>query len=102
MSLFPTCWQAPRFGTLSQDVNTSCLEFGGQTVKVPSESTRISPFLPDEDELTTGDREWAVFMSAGAAHVNQKKTIRGLLGFQGDVPHGGPLACSGPGSEPPL
>lgn len=39
-------------------------------------------------------------MSAGAARVNQKKTIRGLLGFWGCAPQGASARLLGPSSEP--
>ncbi|KAG7508808.1 hypothetical protein JOB18_024934 [Solea senegalensis] len=38
--------------------------------------------------VSAGDQEWTVFVSAGAAHVNPKRTIRGLLGSRGDEPQG--------------
>lgn len=50
--------------------------------------------------LSAGDQDKAVFVSAGAAHVNQKKTIRGLLGSRGDVTHRASPRLHGPSSEP--
>lgn len=52
---------------------------------------KFLPFWGTRTTLSAGDQEQAVFMSASAAHVNQKKTIRGLLGHWKSL-----LACSAP------